>query len=222
MEPVEMKMKGAASKTATTAAAATKPRTGAATHAVEQQLEEVAVAGTSTTLRKYETFESMPLRATLLRGIFASGLERPSPVQQVGIVAMIRGGDVIVQAQSGMGKTATFSIGVLQRVDMAQTSPAGVVTEVRRVDLNCERGEETLLGVRGFDAEGRELMARANKQPKPVPIANFHSATLRLVCSGDYLLPLVPGLAEARAHEAQAAKAERLSKVGDRAIPVTR
>jgi hypothetical protein len=109
---------------------------------------------------------------------------------------------------------------VLQRVDLAQDTRSGLASEVRSVELNCERGEETLLGVRGYDAQGREVMARANPMPQPALIADFHRSTLRLVCSGDYLLPLVPELAQARTREAQEAKAERLAKVGDRAIPV--
>ena len=38
-------------------------------------------------------------------------------IQQRGILPVIRGADTIAQAQSGTGKTATFSIGVLQRID---------------------------------------------------------------------------------------------------------
>ena len=43
--------------------------------------------------------------------------ERPSAIQQMTIVPMISGRDIIAQAQSGTGKTGTFSISVLQRID---------------------------------------------------------------------------------------------------------
>ena len=43
--------------------------------------------------------------------------ERPSAIQQRAIVPVIKGHDVIAQAQSGTGKTATFSISILQKVD---------------------------------------------------------------------------------------------------------
>lgn len=45
--------------------------------------------------------------------------EKPSAIQQRAILPISQGRDVIAQAQSGTGKTATFSIGLLQRVDTA-------------------------------------------------------------------------------------------------------
>jgi superfamily II DNA/RNA helicase len=39
------------------------------------------------------------------------GFEKPSAIQQRAIVPVVTGRDVIAQAQSGTGKTATFSIG---------------------------------------------------------------------------------------------------------------
>ena len=48
------------------------------------------------------------------RGIYAYGFEKPSAIQQRAIKPIIKGRDVIAQAQSGTGKTATFSISILQ------------------------------------------------------------------------------------------------------------
>jgi hypothetical protein len=45
--------------------------------------------------------------------------ERPSAIQQRAIVPCCKGVDVIAQAQSGTGKTATFTISVLQSIDMS-------------------------------------------------------------------------------------------------------
>lgn len=47
------------------------------------------------------------------------GFEKPSAIQQRGIVPFCKGLDVIQQAQSGTGKTATFCSGVLQQLDFA-------------------------------------------------------------------------------------------------------
>ena len=63
-----------------------------------------------------ENFDDMSLREELLRGIYAYGFEKPSAIQQRAIVPCIKGHDVIAQAQSGTGKTATFSIAILQQV----------------------------------------------------------------------------------------------------------
>ncbi|OJJ60841.1 hypothetical protein ASPSYDRAFT_130471, partial [Aspergillus sydowii CBS 593.65] len=50
-------------------------------------------------------------------GVYAYGFERPSAIQQRAILPIIKGNDVIAQAQSGTGKTATFSISALQKLD---------------------------------------------------------------------------------------------------------
>jgi len=64
-----------------------------------------------------ETFDAMDLPDTLLRGIYAYGFEKPSAIQQRAIKPAILGRDLIAQAQSGMGKTATFAIGTLAKLD---------------------------------------------------------------------------------------------------------
>ncbi|KAF1840555.1 eukaryotic initiation factor-like protein 4A-I [Cucurbitaria berberidis CBS 394.84] len=64
-----------------------------------------------------DSFDSMNLKAELLRGVYAYGFERPSAIQQRAIMPVIKGHDVIAQAQSGTGKTATFSISTLQKID---------------------------------------------------------------------------------------------------------
>lgn len=65
----------------------------------------------------HETFDDMNLREDLLRGIFAYGFEKPSAIQQRAIMPMINNRDSIAQAQSGMGKTGAFVIGILQNID---------------------------------------------------------------------------------------------------------
>ncbi|WVF65779.1 ATP-dependent RNA helicase FAL1 [Kwoniella sp. CBS 6097] len=63
------------------------------------------------------TFEALNLKEDLLRGIYAYNFEKPSAIQQRAIIPIMRGRDVIAQAQSGTGKTATFSISALQAID---------------------------------------------------------------------------------------------------------
>lgn len=88
-----------------------------------------------------DNFDAMNLKEKLLRGIYAYGFEKPSAIQQRAIIPCIKGRDVIAQAQSGefllmpwplrivfiisflyfiisgTGKTATFSIAILQTID---------------------------------------------------------------------------------------------------------
>lgn len=72
---------------------------------------------TSKKLKISSTFESMNLKPDLLRGIYSCGFEYPSSIQSRAITQIIAGKDVIAQAQSGTGKTATFTIGLLQAID---------------------------------------------------------------------------------------------------------
>jgi len=64
----------------------------------------------------FESFDDYDLDENLLRGIYSYGFEKPSAIQQRGIKPLLDGRDTIGQAQSGTGKTATFAIGVLQRI----------------------------------------------------------------------------------------------------------
>lgn len=64
-----------------------------------------------------KSFDEMELKEALLRGIYAYGFETPSAIQQRGIVPVISGRDTIAQAQSGTGKTATFSVAALQLIN---------------------------------------------------------------------------------------------------------
>jgi len=64
-----------------------------------------------------EKFEHMNLKRNVLRGIFAYGFENPSAIQKKAIPIFLKGHDLIAQAQSGTGKTATFSVSVLESID---------------------------------------------------------------------------------------------------------
>ncbi|KAE8737870.1 hypothetical protein FOCC_FOCC016665 [Frankliniella occidentalis] len=66
-----------------------------------------------------DSFDAMDLKEPLLRGIYAYGFEKPSAIQQRAIMPCVKKHDVIAQAQSGTGKTATFSISILQQIDTA-------------------------------------------------------------------------------------------------------
>ncbi|KAK5575821.1 hypothetical protein RB653_006955 [Dictyostelium firmibasis] len=87
---------------------------------------------TSTEVEVKPTFESMGLREELLRGIFNYGFEKPSAIQQRAILPIIKGRDTIAQAQSGTGKTATFSIGALQCVEVNVRSPQVLILSPTR------------------------------------------------------------------------------------------
>jgi len=78
---------------------------------------EVEVEDTEASYFEVQTWDELELDHSILRGIFAYGFENPSPIQKKAIKPLMDGRDVCAQAQSGTGKTATFCIGALSRVD---------------------------------------------------------------------------------------------------------
>ncbi|XP_040565892.1 eukaryotic initiation factor 4A-I [Lepeophtheirus salmonis] len=74
-----------------------------------------------------ESFDDMNLKEDLLRGIYSFGFEKPSAIQQRAIVPCIKTRDAIAQAQSGTGKTATFSIAILQKIDISMNRTQALI-----------------------------------------------------------------------------------------------
>jgi translation initiation factor 4A len=79
------------------------------------------------------TFDEMNLKESVLRGIYSYGFERPSAIQQTAILPMIQGRDIIAQAQSGTGKTGTFTIAILQRINQEPHCQALVLSPTREL-----------------------------------------------------------------------------------------
>ena len=78
-------------------------------------------------IERISSFDDLDLNPDILRGIFAYGFEKPSAIQQQAIKPIIMGRDVIAQAQSGTGKTATFSISILQKIDQTKNNIQAVL-----------------------------------------------------------------------------------------------
>ncbi|PPD35677.1 MAG: ATP-dependent RNA helicase RhlE [Methylomonas sp.] len=66
------------------------------------------------------SFSNLGLSAELLHAIQDSGYTTPTPIQQKAIPAVLTGRDLLAAAQTGTGKTAGFTLPILQR--LAQTS----------------------------------------------------------------------------------------------------
>lgn len=88
----------------------------------------------SSIVSEVKNWDELDLEPNLLRGIYAYGFEKPSPIQSKAIQPVIEGKDVIAQAQSGTGKTATFTIGALQRVNISeQTTQVLILSPTREL-----------------------------------------------------------------------------------------
>ena len=118
---------------------------------------------------------TLNLRPALLRGIYAFGFEKPSPIQKKGLIPLIQPGhkgkrrDIIAQAQSGTGKTACFGVGSLQIIDheleatqvliLAPTHELasqikGVITDIGRFE---KVKVQLLVGGTSVDADRQKL-----------------------------------------------------------------
>ena len=64
------------------------------------------------------TFADLGLSRPLLDALAHLGYERPTPIQEQAIPALLGGRDVIGQAQTGTGKTAAFGLPLLDFVDL--------------------------------------------------------------------------------------------------------
>jgi len=79
------------------------------------------------TATKGTQFEDMGLGRNLLMGIFEAGFEKPSPIQEEVIPQALEGRDVLARAKNGTGKTAAFTIPMLEKTSKNVDSIQAVV-----------------------------------------------------------------------------------------------
>ncbi len=86
------------------------------------------------------TFESLGLSSELLRAIAEAGYTTATPVQAQAIPLILEGRDVQAAAQTGTGKTAGFTLPILQRLQpLANSSPSPAKHPIRALVLTPTR-----------------------------------------------------------------------------------
>ena len=73
------------------------------------------------------TFDDLGLSAPLLKALQEKGYSQPSPIQQQAIPAVLSGRDLMAAAQTGTGKTAGFTLPMLEKLShgcLLYTSPS--------------------------------------------------------------------------------------------------
>ena len=68
------------------------------------------------------TFKSLGLSSPLLKAIQDSGYAEPTPVQKKAIPMILNGSDMVVSARTGTGKTAGFTLPILELLYMRKSS----------------------------------------------------------------------------------------------------
>ena len=84
------------------------------------------------------SFSSLGLRAELSRAVSEKGYSNPTPIQQQAIPFILQGRDIMGGAQTGTGKTAGFTLPLLQRL-MAAGKPGKGRRPVRALVLTPTR-----------------------------------------------------------------------------------
>jgi len=119
------------------------------------------------------TFENFGLSDSIMRGIFSYGFETPSEIQTIAIPKILEGCDMVVQAQSGTGKTGAFTLGILELIDYKiPAAQALIITPTRELsaqvssvaaELGIFAGAKVSLCVGGIDLrENRKTLQGAH------------------------------------------------------------
>ncbi len=82
-------------------------------------------------------FTDLGLSAEILRAVSEQGYSQPTPIQSQAIPVVLKGGDVLAGAQTGTGKTAGFTLPLLQR--LSTQKPASGQRPVRALVLTPTR-----------------------------------------------------------------------------------
>lgn len=72
-------------------------------------------------------FEKLNISNDILKAVEDMGFEETSPIQTNVIPAVLKGKDIIGQAQTGTGKTAAFGIPLLEKIDFGRKNPQALI-----------------------------------------------------------------------------------------------
>jgi len=100
-------------------------------------------------------WDDLDIKPDLLRGIYSYGFEAPSPIQKKAIKPILLKKDIIAQAQSGTGKTATFTIGALSHVNTDEHT-----TQVLCLSPTRELSTQTANVMRGIGSMMKNLQVQ--------------------------------------------------------------
>jgi superfamily II DNA/RNA helicase len=101
---------------------------------------------------KQKTFENLNLNENIVKGVYLYGFKNPSPIQIKGIESINTGKDSLLQSQSGTGKTATYLLGVLNRIEENDKVQGIIICPTRLLceqvyDVAVELAKETKISI---------------------------------------------------------------------------
>ncbi len=135
-------------------------------------------------------FQDLGLAEPLLRAVQQAGYQEPTPIQASAIPPALRGQDVLGCAQTGTGKTAAFSLPILQRMDLA----AGDAPVIRTLiltptrELAAQIGESLAVYGKGLDLWHAVIFGGVSDRPQ---ISSLKKGVDILVATPGRLLDLM-------------------------------
>ncbi len=119
------------------------------------------------------TFKDFNLDGVLIRSLDKMNYDKPTPIQQKAIPLAMTGRDIMGSAQTGTGKTAAFSIPLVQHLLQNESSNAIVITPTRELGKQVMEVIQQLLGqssnIKTAFLIGGDSMAKQNAQLKRRP-----------------------------------------------------
>ncbi|MDB5797433.1 MAG: helicase conserved C-terminal domain protein, partial [Paucimonas sp.] len=85
------------------------------------------------------SFAELGLSEAIVRAVTENGYSTPTPIQMQAIPAVLKGGDLLAGAQTGTGKTAGFTLPILQRLSTLAPHPGSRAKTVRTLILTPTR-----------------------------------------------------------------------------------
>lgn len=97
-------------------------------------------------------FSDLGLSNAILKVLDAIGYEAPSPIQEQCITHLLNGDDVIGQAQTGTGKTAAFTLPLIDQIDIKLNAPQLLIlAPTRELAIQVSEAVQTYArGMKGF------------------------------------------------------------------------
>lgn len=120
------------------------------------------------------SFSQLGLNDNILKNLTKAGYETPSPIQSELIPVAVKGKDCIGQARTGTGKTAAFSLPILQQIDLRRPGTQALIlaptrelseqvaTEIRKLCPNKSLNLAVLVGGKPLRPQENQLKKGAH------------------------------------------------------------
>jgi|APSaa5957512535_1039671.scaffolds.fasta_scaffold07344_2 superfamily II DNA/RNA helicase len=82
---------------------------------------------------EHTNFDDLNINEDILKGVYLYGFKAPSKIQINGIQSINTGKDCLLQSQSGTGKTATYLLGIFNRMNYDDTCQTIIITPTREL-----------------------------------------------------------------------------------------